>query len=173
MEKLKSALDWILPLLKSRAIPFHVTGGFAAHLYGARRAVNDIDIDLPLSALMPLMKELQPHVEMPLQRYRDSTWDLMGTTLNFEGQLIDLTAEQGALVHDKVTRRWEPLEMAFDRAVWLDAFDHRIPVQNPHDLISYKLKIEYDQHKHLSDIEAVRRYLSREPGKIPHPPLPT
>ena len=96
MDKLKDTLDWILPLLKSRGISFQLTGGFAAHLYGARRDVNDIDIDLPLSALTPLMKEIHSHIEMPLQRYRDSTWDIMGTTLNFEGQLIELTAAEGA-----------------------------------------------------------------------------
>jgi hypothetical protein len=55
MSAIKRALDWVIPILKEQKAPFHITGGFAAHLYGATRVVNDIDIDLPTSHLNQLL----------------------------------------------------------------------------------------------------------------------
>ena len=159
MSKIKLALDWIIPLLKSKEIPFHITGGFAAHLYGASRAVNDIDIDLPTSCLDSLLPELNPNYDTPVQRYRDTTWDLYLCTLNYHGQLIDLTGDSEPYIRNKSTGNWDAMDMNFDQVVWTEGFGHMLPLQNPNDLISYKLKIEYDEAKHLDDVEAVRRYV--------------
>lgn len=160
MPDIKSALDWIIPLLKNREIPFQITGGFAAHLYGAARPVNDIDIDLPTSHLNLLLPDLSSYVANPAQRHKDATWDLYVCTLDFNGQLIDLTGASDAFIKNKDTGRWDALEMNFDTVVWRDAFGHSLPLQNQTDLIAYKLKIKYDEEKHLDDVAAVRRYIS-------------
>lgn len=161
MTRIKAALDWILPMLREKQIPFHVTGGFAAHLFGATRPVNDIDIDLPSHAIEAFGEAVGSFVESPPQRYEDATWKMFGVTLNFEGQLIDLTTDDEPRVHNKTTGNWDPLEMRFDDVVWIHAYGHDIPVQNPRDLMSYKLKIRYDEEKHLSDAAAVAEYIAR------------
>lgn len=166
MSKIQRALDWILPMLKERGIPFYVTGGFAAHLYGASRIVNDIDIDVPADRIDSFVEAVNAFIESPPQYYQDSTWNMYGATLNFEGQLIDLTSDANPRVHNKDTGEWDVLEMNFDDVVWMQAYGHQIPVQNPRDLMSYKLKIRYDEEKHLADVEAVRVYLAgRAEGK--------
>jgi hypothetical protein len=165
MEKIKRALDWFVPLLNSRQIPFHVTGGLAAYLYGARRPVNDIDVDMPASHINSLITVVPEYVESTPARCRDATWDLYVATINFEGQLIDLAADEAAFIHNKSTGTWDPLAINLRDVVWIDAFGHRLPVQNPRDLVSYKEKIAYDESKHLYDIEAVLRYLSPEEVK--------
>jgi len=53
----------------------------------------------------------------------------------------------------------DPLPFAFDDVVWMDAYGHTLPVQRPEDLISYKLRIGYEEGKHLADVEAVQRYV--------------
>lgn len=160
MGYLKQALDWIVPVLKEKKIPFHITGGFAAHLYGATRSVNDIDIDLPTEHLENLLPELQPFIEYPAQRHTDSTWNLYGCTLNYHGQLIDLTGDREAYINNKNTGQWEPLEINFAKVVWVNALGHDLPIQNPEHLVEYKLKIKYDEEKHLADVAAVRKYMS-------------
>ena len=42
----KRALRYIVSLLQGNNISFQITGGLAAVLYGARRPVYDIDIDV-------------------------------------------------------------------------------------------------------------------------------
>jgi len=159
MGDLRSALDWLIPLLKERSIPFHITGGFAAHLYGANRSVNDIDIDLPTPALISLKSAIDPYIQDPPQRYKDATWDIYVCTLNYQGQLIDLTGDSEAYISNKHTGGWDPLTINFDKVIWVNAFGHRLPLQNPDDLLSYKLKIKYDELKHLADVEAIRLYI--------------
>lgn len=162
MSDVKRALDWIVPLLQEREIPFHVTGGFAAHLYGATRAVNDIDIDIPTTQLDILARELTPFIEYPPQRHTDSTWNLYVCTLNYHGQLVDLTGDTDAYVKNKDTGLWDHLEIDFSSVVWKDAFGFTLPLQNPRHLIEYKRKIKYDEEKHLGDIAAVCDYLSKQ-----------
>jgi hypothetical protein len=158
--QIRDALDWLIPILTRTSTPFQITGGLAAHIYGATRTINDIDIDVPMSFLEVLSPQLAPFMEVPPQRGRDSTWDVYLTVLNYEGQIIDLTGDQEAFVHNKDTNEWDPLEMNFDTVIWLEAFGHRLPVQNPSDLIAYKRKVRWDEEKHVSDIEAVQRYIT-------------
>lgn len=157
MIAIQNALDWIITLLKHKQIPFHITGGFAAHLYGATRPINDIDIDMPTACLDSLAPELREFMEFAPQRHKDTTWDLYVATVNYQGQLIDLTGDTDAYVCNKNTGAWNPLEMNFNEVNWIEAFGHQLPVQNTRDLISYKLKIAYDEFKHLGDVEAIRR----------------
>ena len=160
MNRIQVALDWLLPLLRENQIPFYVTGGFAAHLYGATRPINDIDIDVPAEAIESCIAAARAFIESPLQRYEDSTWKMFCVTLNYEGQLIDLSTDADPRVHNKTTGEWDQLEMKFDDIVWIHAYGHDIPVQNPLDLMSYKLKIRYDEEKHLSDAAAIEACLS-------------
>src|SRR5690348_12670369 len=43
----KSALHWIVNILKKLNINFQIAGGLAANIYGADRPLHDIDIDIP------------------------------------------------------------------------------------------------------------------------------
>ena len=45
MKDTAGALFWIVKILKKHKIPFHISGGFAAKLYGVKRDLADIDID--------------------------------------------------------------------------------------------------------------------------------
>lgn len=158
---IKEAIDFIVPMLSKRHIPFQITGGFAARLYGATRKVNDIDIDLNTADMELLLAELADYVVEPAGRCKDTTWDLYVCTLDVNGQLIDLSGNEEAYVHNKNTGAWDILEMNFDQVVWIEAYGYVLPIQNPIDLMNYKLKIKYDEAKHLEDVEAIRRYLSK------------
>jgi len=159
MTPIERALNWILPILNNVEAPFHITGGLAAHLYGAKRPVNDIDIDLPSNFLDSISPELTKYTQFAPQRHRDTTWDLFVTTLDYEGQLIDLTGDMDAYVSNKLTGNWDPIAMNFDDVVWVAAFGHKLPLKNPKDLIDYKLKIKYDEQKHLADVDAIEGYI--------------
>jgi hypothetical protein len=163
---LQKALDWIISILRQQSIPFQITGGLAAHLYGGTREVNDIDIDVEACSIEKLRPLVGTFIVAPPARYMDSTWWMYGTTLNFHGQLIDLTEKSAPYVRDKATGEWIELAMNFDAVTLIPAFGHTLPTQNPHDLISYKRRIAYDEHKHLEDVAAVESYLDRIKGVL-------
>ena len=56
MERVKAALIWITGILNSHHVPFQISRGLAARVYGATRPVADIDIDIPEEAF-DLLKE--------------------------------------------------------------------------------------------------------------------
>lgn len=163
--KIQKALDWIIPLLNSKGIPFHITGGFSAHLYGATRPINDIDIDLPTAALNALIPEVSKYLDFGPKRHVDSSWDLYVATLNYNDQLIDLTGAEDAYIFNKSSGSREPIIINFNDVVWVSAFNHRLPLQNPQDLMNYKLKLGYDEDKHLGDIAAIQQYLLKSGSK--------
>ncbi len=155
MECVENALHWIVLLLQKDRVPFHITGGLAAHLYGAKRPVNDIDIDISDSAFDQLLPEVRDCIVFGPDRYKDSTWDIHLMTLKYHGQEIDLTGTQDGLICNKESGQWEKLTMNLDDVTMVEAFGLILPVQNARDLICYKRKIAYDEAKHLSDVKEI------------------
>lgn len=161
MDRLVKALRWLIPLLEARGGRYQISGGFAAHLYGGRRPVNDIDVDVPrdvLDQLVPLVADYTTYGPGP---YSDSTWDipyLVG--LKYGDQEIDLTAADGARISNKSTCGWDPLVMRLDAVERVEYGGLTLRVQNREDLIAYKSKIKYGEHNHLADIEDIRRAAS-------------
>lgn len=75
------ALAWIADVLKSHNIPFQISGGLAAKVYGSDRPLADIDIDVPDEHLPLLADLLTDHVVWGPARYLDGEWDLMLLTV--------------------------------------------------------------------------------------------
>lgn len=159
MERIKKSLDWIIPLIEAHGIPYQITGGFAVCLYGGSREVNDIDIDLPAEGLKKLIPEITPFIISGPERYIDFTWDVDIVTLDYHGQIIDLTvAEDAYIINHRVGAR-EPLLMNFESVNKIGAFGHILSVQRPEDLIEYKSKMVYEESKHSGDVAVIREFL--------------
>jgi hypothetical protein len=162
MERIGRALNFIIPLLESNSIPYQITGGFAVYLYGGTRDINDIDIDLPGGDIKKILPDIAPFIIEGPERYKDFTWDIDIVTIEYHGQLIDLTfAEEAYIVNHRVGKR-EPLLMNFDLVIKIDAFGYQLSVQRPEDLIEYKSKMVYEEPKHLGDVQVVREFLVRK-----------
>jgi len=139
-----AALAWIAGILNSRNIPFQVTGGLAALVYGSTRPLADIDIDVPDEYLAVLAELLAGHVVSGPARYRDGEWDIMLLTVNYAGCDIDLGGAPGAKVFDRSTRSWVPLATDLESAVRLKVFGVEVPVIARDALIAYKRRLDRD-----------------------------
>lgn len=84
------AFHWVVDRLEAHKIPYIVNGGLAARVYGAKRPVRNIDIDLPFDRARDLFEDLRAHLAHKPQVVRDAFWDLPYYRMTYKGQRIDL-----------------------------------------------------------------------------------
>ena len=72
----EAAFKWIVGLLQKYSIPFQISGGFAAKLYGSNRELADIDIGIPDSRFEDIYEEIKPYLIYGPEHYLDDEWDL-------------------------------------------------------------------------------------------------
>ena len=146
-------LAWILPLLKSVNGVYEITGGFAAHLYGATRPINDIDFEVSKATINALEPLVSQYIIYGPAQYSDSTWNLYVMTLSYQGQEIDLSTAEGGFIKNKRNGAWEALDTHFGEPQLIGYQGLQLNVQSKEDLRHYKSKIAYEEEKHLHDIE--------------------
>ena len=59
MKDSQRAFDWITTLLDELGHPYVVVGGLAAIVYGSKRPLFDIDLDVPMFALREIVDRAQ------------------------------------------------------------------------------------------------------------------
>lgn len=149
----EKAFKWIVGLLQENKIPFQLSGGFAARLYGSDRPLYDIDIEAPdryFDKLHPLVKD---YVIYGPQRYIDDTFDLLLMTLKYEGQEIDISGCETDKLYNRDTKQWESCGTKINDVVEKEVYDLKVPVIKWQDLVAYKKKIR--RPTDLEDVEAI------------------
>jgi hypothetical protein len=139
-----AALLWIVGVLRNRHIQFQLTGGLAARLYGARRPLVDIDIDVLEEDLPGLGGLLASSVVFGPARLRDGEWDVELLTVSHRGISIDLGGTRTGSIFDRAQRRWVPVQADLSTAVPFDVLGVEIPVVCKQDLIAYKRRLDRD-----------------------------
>lgn len=161
-EKTLRALRWIVALFDKHNIPYRIGGGFAAHVYGSERPVNDIDISLSGKYFSIIVPEVSRYIIAGPKHYSNEKWDCDTLSLNYEGQDIDMT--------DIDTLRMSSL----NKSEWFQTKDHfrkyepvptlvggiQVSLIDPRDLVAYKKELADEAHQYQkSDVEAVERYV--------------
>lgn len=134
----KAAFIWIIDILKRLNVPFQIAGGLAANLYGANRPLEDIDIDIPEECFSIIKSEVKDFIVYEPTRFKDETWDLMLMTLNYKGQLIDISGAFHTKMHNKFTNEWQTVTTDFSNAEIKKCFDIDVPVIPKNELLFYK-----------------------------------
>lgn len=140
--KTKEAFYWITELLDNHKIPYRLSGGFAAKLYGANRELADIDLDIDEFLLNDsFMKQISPYIIFGPEQYTDDSWDLFLITLEYMGQEIDLAGTHNTKIYDVNTKSWTFLITDFNDNETLKVFEKEIKVIKKDELIAYKSKL--------------------------------
>ena len=133
----EKAFRWIVDILKKHDVPFQISGGLAAKIYGSKRPLNDIDIDIPESRFRDISKEVEEYAVFGPKRFVDDNWDLMLMTLNYGGQEIDIGGD-GARVRDAETGEWREVRTDFSDSESHEVYGVAAPVIKRSNLIRYK-----------------------------------
>lgn len=137
-EKILKPLRWIVGVLQKHQIPFQITGGLAARLYGGQREVADIDLDIPEDRFDELVEELKPYITFGPEMHTDESWKVKLMTLNYEGQDIDLGGAYETQIFDPSKGEWLPSPANLANVSTVQVADLELPVVNREDLIRYK-----------------------------------
>ncbi len=137
----EEAFKWIVGLLKKHSIPFQVSGGFAARLYGSTRELNDIDIGVPDSGLAVLYPDVKQYSTFGPAHYLDEDWDVQLMTLNYKGQEIDIAGRDTIQFFDRTKNTWFPAYREPSKGKIMEVYGLSVPVVPKEVLITYKKKL--------------------------------
>ncbi len=138
MRDVKAALSWITQLLESFDIPYQIAGGLAARVYGSKRELADIDIDIPQSGFNKILDNVKEYIIYGPTHYKDDHWDLYVMTLCYQEQEIDLTSTGNVKIFNSIKGEWESLETDLSKACRMEIMEINVPVIPKYDLLSYK-----------------------------------
>src|SRR3989344_5295540 len=98
IRKTKEAFQWIVKILRKNNISFLINGGEAARIYGSKRELADIDIDISKRDFNKLLPQVQKFIKHKPKIYQDNHWKIYMMTLQYKNQLIDIGAKEKALI---------------------------------------------------------------------------
>lgn len=136
-----TALHWIVDLLRKHKIAFRISGGLAANVYGSKRPLFDIDIDLPDVQLLALAPKVKKYVIFGPARFKDGYWDLLLMILHYKGQRIDLSGADSEKIFDRARKRWVKCRIDLASAERRTVFGKIVPLIPLKKLIAYKKKL--------------------------------
>jgi len=160
MKNIKTVLIWITDILKIQQIPFQITGGLAARAYGATRPIEDIDIDIPEDTFTIVQKEVSKFIIYGPAQYKSNTWDLMLMTLDYQGQIIDLSGAYQTKIFNAETRQWQGLSEDLSKANLVDIFGIKLPVIPLNVLRTYKMALSRDVD--IQDVQEINKRGDRD-----------
>lgn len=149
----KLALEWITGILRKYQVPFQISGGCAAKIYGSPRELNDIDIDIPEDCFGKILADVKPFVIYGPAQYKDQKWDLYLMTLNYAGQEIDIGSGD-VKISTKDHKEWTSFDTDFSKAVKKEFLGLEVSVIPKEDLIAYK-KLLDGGHQQV-DIQSIK-----------------
>jgi hypothetical protein len=155
MGKTERALRWIVGILNREKIPFQISGGFAARVYGTARAVADIDIDVSdadVHKLYPLVKE---DVIYGPSQYESPVSRILLMTLNYQGQEIDIGGTNNSFMRNGEGGTWVQVRTDFSQGVWKDYEGISVPLCPLQELVAYKRILSRDVD--VQDIQELER----------------
>ncbi len=156
-DKFLKALRWIVAILDQQGVKYVISGGFAAYLYGSKRQINDLDVDIPENDIEKIRRDVKDYIVAGPEHVQDERWDLLSMTLNYHNQEIDISGALQQKVYDDVYQKWVNIPANFSKAKKMVVDGIQINVMDPQDLIFYK-KFLIGAHQ-KADIKAIREFI--------------
>jgi hypothetical protein len=157
VSKAERAFHWIVDILQHRNIPFQISGGLAARVYGSTRPLNDIDIDVPDERLEEIVPDVREWIQLGPLHLVDERWDLQLMVLNYNGQPIDVCGARAVKICDVRDGVWKNSPADLSTAQVHEVFGIRVPVAERRFLADYKQMLA-GEHQ-VEDVRAIRASL--------------
>lgn len=110
-EKARSALKYIIPILKKYDFKWIISGGFACYLYGVKRPIGDIDIDVEADKddkkFKEFVEEVKEFATFPFQLWIDKNYDNWVMNVEIDGQVLSICSTENLKLFNKESGQYE------------------------------------------------------------------
>ena len=154
MKNTRKAFFWIMSILKKNKIPFRISGGFAAKIYGSKRTLADIDIEINEKNFDKILPYVNKYLLWGPKRYKDNVFNTYGMSMKYSGQVIDISGTDTEILFDKRKKKWIKSRINLSDVSKREVYGIIVPIIRKSHLIAYKKKILRDVD--LIDIEAIK-----------------
>ena len=161
-KKTLNALHFIVDIFNKHKIPYRIGGGFAAHIYGSTREVNDIDISLSGKYFDLIIPEVKDYLKSGVKYYSGEKWDCSYLSVTYHNQKIDITDIDTLRMSNKDQTEWFQTRDKYCKFPNIIKIVDGIEVSliDPRDLVAYKKELADKDHQYqLDDIDAVKKYI--------------
>ncbi|CAN5743133.1 hypothetical protein BH11PAT2_BH11PAT2_00830 [soil metagenome] len=152
-ENQRESLEWIISIFAKYKIPYQISGGLAAKIYGSTRPLNDIDIDIPEEGIAKILDDVKEYITYGPIRHLDEKWDVYLVALERNGQEFDISAAESAKVHDDEADTWIAIPTDPTQGNWIEYSGMKLSVTPREELIAYKRYLNGDHQQ--EDIRAI------------------
>ena len=137
MKNTEAAFHWITDILEKNKIPYKISGGMAAKIYGVTRELADIDIEIKNKHITVVSELVKPYLAFGPTNYKDEFWELELMTLTYLEQDIDISGSP-AKIYNKTSKQWENCPGTLENIEILEIYEKKVPVESLDSLIAYK-----------------------------------
>lgn len=112
-EKAVAALRYIVPLLKKYNFRWCISGGFACFVYGVKRPIPDIDIDIEADKndgkFRRFLDDIERFTTLPFQRWitNDKNYDNWVMEVTIQGQVLSICTTKNLKLLNRESGKYE------------------------------------------------------------------
>jgi hypothetical protein len=154
------ALAKIIPEIEGLDSKWVITGGFACYVYGVKRKLTDIDIDIDITKddhkFTDMIKKLSPYITQPLIHFVSKSYDNYNMEITISNQIVDICTMADLKIFDKELGDYKPFyDQGFPAVEMVDFHGFSLPLMAKDLIIKNKEMIMRDDWD-ARDIEGLR-----------------
>lgn len=148
----KKVLRQVVQTLKEYGIKFQITGGLAAIIYGGKRPLFDIDLDVLKKDIKKVREIFKKYIIKDFYRHQSEYFDIWIMTLEINGVLVDISQGEDCSMKDKVGN-WIKMDTDLSHPTLVNFEGMELTVESKEELTNYKKVLGRDTD--LVDIQEV------------------
>lgn len=154
------ALKKIIPEINALGCKWVITGGFACYVYGVKRELTDIDIDIDISKddskFIALLEKFNSSITQPLMHFVSKAYDNYNVEITISNQIVDICTMEDLKIYDKDRGEYRPFyDQGFPAVEMVDFHGFTLPLMSKDLIIKNKKMIMRDEWDER-DVEGLR-----------------
>lgn len=149
----KKVLRQVVQALEENKIQFQITGGLAAIIYGSKRPLFDIDIDIRKQDIQKIRQLFKKYIIQDYQRNQGKHFDNWTMVLEVDGVLVDISQAEDCYIFDENGKKIN-IDTNLSHPTISEFAGMKLPVEPKDELISYKRVLSRETD--LADIEQIK-----------------
>lgn len=168
------ALKYIIPFLEKYNFRWCISGGFACYLYGVKRPISDIDIDIDIEAnkdntdFKSFIQDVKEFTRFPFQHWItvDKNYDNWVMEVVVNGQVLSICTTENLKLLNKAGEYELFYKNGIPDPIMVDFEDLKLPLAPKKSVLRMKQALAYKKAVDLIDISGMQKIIDAENKSI-------